>query len=92
MLGGVDQGPNRKLDSLSVQVADVGLFHESVEQMSGLLKQTHLGIEDYSFNTREEWFESIEKSVRSTRARRAFSSGWKITAASSRKRRACWRS
>ncbi len=60
---GIDQGPDRKLDSLSFQIRDVALFHEAIDQVAGLMKQTHRGIEDFSFNTREEWFDTIEKSV-----------------------------
>jgi putative ABC transport system permease protein len=33
-----------------------------------ILKITHRGIEDYGFDTREEWFDRIEQNVRSVRA------------------------
>jgi putative ABC transport system permease protein len=63
----VDQGPNYKLDNLYFQVRDVDRFHDAVAQVGAILKQTHRGIEDYTFDTREEWFENTEKSIRNTR-------------------------
>ena len=67
LVGGIDQGPNRKLDGLYFQVGDVARFRETLQQVTGLLKQTHRGIDDFGFDTREESFGQIEKSVRSTR-------------------------
>lgn len=67
MVGKEDQGPNYKLDSLTFQIADVSRFQNAIQQVAGLLKQTHRGIDDYSFDTREEWFDSVEQSVRNTR-------------------------
>ena len=64
MVGTVDQGPNFKLDTLTFQIADVSRFQAAVQQVASLLKLTHRGIDDYSFDTREEWFDSVEKSVR----------------------------
>lgn len=67
LVGGIDQGPNRKLDGLYFQVGDISRFRETLQQVTGLLKQTHRGIDDFGFDTREESFGQIEQSVRSTR-------------------------
>lgn len=67
VVGKEDQGPNHKLDALTFQVGDVDRFQEAVQQVGGILRQTHRGVEDYAFDTREEWFESVEQSVRNTR-------------------------
>lgn len=67
MVGGVDQGPNRKLDGLVFQIADATRLHDALEEVTAILKKTHRGIDDFTFDTREEWFDSVEQSVRSTR-------------------------
>lgn len=67
VVANVDQGPNYKLDNLHFQVRDVDRFHEAVQQVGSILRQTHRGVEDYTFDTREEWFENTEKSIQNTR-------------------------
>lgn len=62
-----DGSPNYKLDRLSARVSDLNYFEESLAQIRSVLMQTHRGIDDFGFDTREEWFESIESSVRATR-------------------------
>jgi putative ABC transport system permease protein len=63
-----DQGPNYKLDRLLLQVADTHRFHETLDRVGDILRITHRGIEDFSFDTREEWFDNIERNVRNVRA------------------------
>ncbi len=67
VVGLVDQGPNYKLDQLIFQVNDVARFQDAIEQTRTLLGVTHRGIDDFSFNTREEWFDNMERSIKSTR-------------------------
>ena len=62
-----DNGPIHKLDGLSFQVADVSKFHETIEDVGEVLKVTHRGIEDFSFDTREDWLQSIETNIRNIR-------------------------
>ncbi|MDD5350953.1 MAG: ABC transporter permease [Chthoniobacteraceae bacterium] len=62
-----DGTPNWKLDRLSISVADLSLFEETLNQVRGVLERTHRGIDDFGFDTREEWFDNIESSVRATR-------------------------
>ena len=62
-----DNGPIHKLDGLSFQIADVDKFHETIEDVSAVLKVTHRGIEDFSFDTREDWLQTIEANIRNTR-------------------------
>jgi putative ABC transport system permease protein len=64
----VDQGPSYKLDGLQFQVADTDRFHETLDRVGDILRITHRGIEDFGFDTREEWFDRIEENVRSVRA------------------------
>ena len=68
VVGAVDNGPNLKLDSLLFQVANTDRFKETLDQVGNVLRMTHRGIEDFGFDTREEWFDQIEENVRSVRA------------------------
>jgi putative ABC transport system permease protein len=66
VVNGVDQGPNYKLDFMLFQVGDVNRFQESLEQTRSLLSATHRGIDDFTFITREDWLENIERNIRNT--------------------------
>lgn len=68
MVGKEDQGPNYTLDQLLFQVADTNRFHETLDRVGDLLRVTHRGIDDFGFDTREEWFDRIEENIRSVRA------------------------
>ncbi|MEO7319045.1 MAG: ABC transporter permease [Chthoniobacteraceae bacterium] len=67
VVGGIDSGPTYKLDGLNFQIADTDRFEETLDQVRNVVLTTHRGIEDFAFDTRQEWAESIEKNVRSTR-------------------------
>jgi putative ABC transport system permease protein len=62
-----DQGPQYKLDALTFQVADTDRFDETIEQVRTILTSTHRNIEDFSFDTRQEFFDSMEQNMRNTR-------------------------
>ena len=62
-----DGSPNRRLDRISIRVADMSLFEEALNQVRAVLDRTHRGIDDFAFDTREEWFDNIESGVRATR-------------------------
>ena len=62
-----DGSPNLILDKLSIRVADISRFEEALNQVRSVLFRTHRGIDDFGFDTREEWFDNIESSVRATR-------------------------
>lgn len=66
--GADDKGPDYHLDRLNVRIADIGRFDEALQQVRNVLDQTHRGIDDFGFETREDWFDSIERGVRATRA------------------------
>ena len=63
---GVDQGPNWTLDKLLVRVSDMKRFDEAISQVTSVLNSTHRGIDDFGFDTKEDWFDRIESSVRAT--------------------------
>jgi len=62
-----DQGPQYKLDALTFQVADTERFEETVDQVRTILTSTHRNIEDFTFDTRQEFFDSMEQNMRNTR-------------------------
>ncbi len=62
-----DSGPNFKLDDINFEVASFEKFEAALHQVSTVLERTHRGIDDYGFNTREDWFDAIETSIRATR-------------------------
>lgn len=66
-LNGVDQGPDYKLNNLMFRVKDMNRFEEALQQVGNVMNATHRGIDDYGFETREDWFDRIESSVRATR-------------------------
>jgi putative ABC transport system permease protein len=67
LIGKEDQGPQTKLDGLYFQVADTARLEQTLDQVGGILSATHRGIRDFGFDTRQEWFDSIEQNVRNTR-------------------------
>jgi putative ABC transport system permease protein len=67
LIGKEDQGPQTKLDGLYFQVADTSRLEQTLDQVGGILTATHRGIQDFGFDTRQEWFDSIEQNVRNTR-------------------------
>jgi putative ABC transport system permease protein len=59
--------PDPRLTTLSVKVADVNHFDEAIQQAQNVLMRTHNGIEDFSFQTQEDWAESINKAIHNYR-------------------------
>src|SRR5207248_3387169 len=55
------------IDGLFIQVADPAKVPAAVEEVAGLLNQTHRGVEDFGVDTKQELAESIEKTARNTR-------------------------
>ncbi len=64
---GVDYGPNLKLDDFEVRIASIEHFDAAITEMQNILYVTHRGIDDFGFNTREDWFDNIQASERATR-------------------------
>jgi putative ABC transport system permease protein len=62
-----DQGPQYKLDALTIQVEDTDRFDETLDQVRSILLTTPRGIQDFDFDTRVEFADTIEQSIRNTR-------------------------
>ena len=67
LVGKEDHGPQTRLDGLYFQVADTSRLEQTLDQVGSILTTTHRGIQDFSFDTRQEWFDAIEQNVRNTR-------------------------
>ena len=56
-----------KLSNLSLRVGDLSRFDNTVDALRAALNITHRGVDDVHLETREEWFDAIERSITSTR-------------------------
>jgi putative ABC transport system permease protein len=75
VVGNTDTGPQYKLDGLNFQIADLSRFDEALDQVRKIVLTTHRGIEDFGFDTRQDWFDTIEKSISNTRVSFGFIAG-----------------
>jgi putative ABC transport system permease protein len=64
-----------KLENLSFRVRDLARFDETLTAAQNLLRGTRRGVDDYDFDTREDWFERMETSLRSTQLSGALIAG-----------------
>ncbi len=64
---GIDYGPDLKLDDFEVRVSSIDDFDKAIQEMQNILFVTHRGVDDFGFDTREDWFDNIQSSVRATR-------------------------
>ncbi len=59
--------PDARLSALSVKVADVETLEQAIQQAHNVLMHTHKGIEDFAFQTQEDWAENINRAIRNAR-------------------------
>lgn len=55
-----------KIDQLNFRVRDLEHFRDAMDEATAILRQTHRGIDDFGFDTREDWFDRMETSLRAT--------------------------
>ncbi|MFA7342679.1 MAG: ABC transporter permease [Terrimicrobiaceae bacterium] len=63
----LDSMESARLDSLTLRVADLDKFRPTLDQIRGALDITHRGVDDFDLETREEWFDRMESSIRATK-------------------------
>lgn len=63
----LDSMESIRLDSLVLRVGTLERFQQALEQVRATLEITHRGVDDFDLETREEWFDRMEASLRSTR-------------------------
>jgi putative ABC transport system permease protein len=66
-LGNGMRGPEIRLSALNVKAKDAEDLNLAVEQVRQVLLKVHRGVEDFGFETREDWAEDIESNVQATR-------------------------
>jgi putative ABC transport system permease protein len=55
------------LGTLQFRVADLKNYDRALEQVRHALTVTHRGVDDFGFDTREDWFDQMETRMRATR-------------------------
>jgi len=63
----LDSLDTMKLETLTVRVDDLDHFQPALEQIRSILDITHRGVDDYDLETRQDWFDRMESSVRAAR-------------------------
>lgn len=56
-----------RLESLVLRIGDIDQFRAALDQVRSALSITHRGVDDFDLETREEWFDRMESSIRATR-------------------------
>ena len=62
-----DPGPIFKLDELAFQVTDPNNMQPALDEVRRILLGTHRGVEDFTFDTKQEWSDSIEQNTSNIR-------------------------
>jgi putative ABC transport system permease protein len=64
---GTDGSSEERLASISFMVQDFEQMDRALQQVRNVMMHTHKGIEDFSFNTQENWSENITSAIRNAR-------------------------
>src|SRR6185369_332503 len=64
---GTNSIPDPRLSGLSLKIKSIDLLEPALQQARNVLMHTHKGIEDFAFQTQENWAEQINSSIRNAR-------------------------
>src|SRR2546426_866711 len=64
---GTNNIPDPRLSVLNVKVTDIERLEPALQQARNVLMHTHKGIEDFAFQTQEDWSEQITTAIRNQR-------------------------
>ena len=64
---GTNNIPDARLSALSLRIANIDLLEPALQQARNVLMHTHKGIEDFAFQTQENWAEQINTSIHNAR-------------------------
>jgi putative ABC transport system permease protein len=64
---GTNNTPDPRLTGLSAKVVDVNLMNSAIEQAQNALIRVHKGIQDFDFDTRQDWADNINSAIRNAR-------------------------
>lgn len=62
-----DSADTVRLEQLSFRVRDLALFEPALAEVRRALEITHRGVDDFGFDTREDWFDQMEQRMTATR-------------------------
>ena len=63
----LDSMDSVRIGRLTLRVGDLSKFRPALDSVRAALNVTHRGVDDYDLDTREEWFDRMEASIRATR-------------------------
>ena len=64
---GTNNAPDPHLSALSMKISNIDLLEPALQQARNVMMHTHRGIEDFMFQTQENWGEQITSSIRNAR-------------------------
>ena len=64
---GLNNTPDARLSNISLKVASFELLEPAIQQAQNILTFTHKGIQDFEFQTQEDWAEQITNAIRNSR-------------------------
>lgn len=64
---GTNSLPDPRLSSLYMKITDIDHLEPALQQARNVLMHTHKGIEDFAFQTQENWSEQINDSIKNAR-------------------------
>ena len=64
---GTNNTPDPRLSQVNIKIANIELLEPALQQARNVLLQTHHGIEDFAFQTQENWEEQISTSIKNAR-------------------------
>jgi len=64
---GTNNTPDPRLSSVSMKVSSIDKLEPALQQARNVLLQTHRGLEDFQFQTQENWDEQIRSSIHNAR-------------------------
>jgi putative ABC transport system permease protein len=62
-----DSSDTVALNNLAIRVKDLSAYEPALAQVRQALMVTHRGVDDFGFDTREDWFDQMEQRMRATR-------------------------
>lgn len=64
---GTNNLPDPRLSQINMKIRNIEDFEEALQQAKNVLMITHRGIEDFSFQTQENWSDQITQAIRNAR-------------------------
>ena len=64
---GPNSAPDPRLSGLSMRIRSIDVLEQALQQARNVLMHTHKGIEDFAFQTQENWADQINVSIRNAR-------------------------